>query len=202
MQEVTPQLLKGDYDYALMQARIASLGEIYDFKSACPGCNAEGDRELNLNEVAVVEMPDPFDRELVYETSDGIICKFRHLHAYDVECLQDILEDQDDEIRQILALRLVEIDGTTPKKELSKKGRLGKDGNKKPTPEQHVAEAVRLINSVYELTHREKEEIRQKLGKMVGLPKLIVTNRCKPCRRTWSRRVAMEPSFFMAGSEV
>lgn len=200
-EEVAPKLLKGDYDYALLRSRMLSLGDIYDTTPTCPSCNEELELEVDLGDISTVDMPDPYARVLEYTTDDGIETVWRHVVAEDIDALADILEDKDDEIRQVMGLRLVSIDGITPRKELSKRGRLGRDGSKAPTPEQHTREAVRMLER-YEISHREKEQIRVKLNKMIGYPKLVVRHRCKFCRHGWNERLSMEPSFFTASSAV
>jgi len=197
---VVPKLLKGDYDYSLMRDRMLTLGDIYEYKRPCPSCNEENDLEVDLSEIETIDMPDPYDRLLSLTTDDGITMEFRNLDATDVDHLADVLEDQQDEIRQMLGLRLVSIDGITPRKALADRGRLGKDKDKEPTPEQHTREAVRLLEK-YEINHREREEVRSKLKKMIGYPKLLTKDRCKFCRRTWKHIIQMEPSFFKASSE-
>lgn len=198
--EVVPALLKGDYDYSMLRIRMLSLGDIYPFKDHCPKCNDENDLEVDLAGIETVDMPDPYFRQYTYSTQDEVDFEFRHLTALDLDHLGDILEDKEDEIRLTMGLRLVSVDGVTPKKELRKRGRLGKKGDKTPTPEQHTREAVRLIDKS-EVTHREKEEMRTAMTKAVGYPKLIVDSRCKACRARWKNRIQMAPSFFMVSSE-
>ncbi len=196
LEEVTPNLLKGDYDFALLRMRVATLTGTYKFRVACPRpkCLDESDQELDLDSIECVDMPDPLARRLTYTTEDGIELVFRHVLASDLDVLAEILEDQEDEIRQVLGLKLISLDGVTPKKSLEKRGR------KCVTDEQRIREAIRMLD-VAEINHREREEIRSKLEKMVGYPKLVFKARCKKCRASWQQRLKIEPSFFLTSSE-
>lgn len=196
MEEVAPKLMKGDYDYALLRMRVLTLNEVYKFSLMCPRtkCLSETPQELNLDEIECVDMPDPWARQLTYTTEDGLELVFRHLLASDIDVLAEILEDQEDELRQVLGLKLVSFEGVTPKKTLSKRGR------KCTTQEQHVREAIRILEQ-HEVNHREREEIRSKLEKMVGYPKLVFKAKCKTCRCSWQQRLKIEPSFFLPSSE-
>ena len=196
MEEVVPKLLKGDYDFALLRMRVITLGEVYKFKLQCPRaqCRDESDQQLDLDDIECVDMPDPWARRLTYTTEDKIELVFRHLEAEDIDTLAEILEDQSDEVRQLLGLKFVSMDGLTPAKSLAKRGR------KCNTPEQHVREAIRMLDAA-EINHREREEIRKKLEKMVGFPKLVFKAKCKSCRGQWQQRLKIEPSFFMPSSE-
>lgn len=194
--EVTPELLKGDYDYALLRMRVATLTGNYKFKIQChrSKCLDESDQELDLDGIECVDMPDPLARLLTYTTEDGMELVFRHIKASDLDVLAEIVEDQEDEIRQVLGLKLVSLDGLTPKKSLEQRGRKCK------TDEQRIREAIRMLE-VAEINHREREEIRTKLEKMVGYPKLIFKAKCKKCRASWQQRLRIEPSFFLTSSE-
>lgn len=195
-QEVAPKMMKGDYDYALLRMRVLTLTEIYKFKVQCPrnSCLDESAQELDLDEIECVDMPDPWDRRLVYRTEDDIEIVFRHVVAEDLDALSEIIEDQADEIRQVLGLKLVSFDGVTPAQSLKSRARKCK------TPEQHVREAVRMLEAG-EIVHSEREEIRKKLENMVGYPKLIFKAKCRSCRCQWQQRVKIEPSFFLTSSE-
>lgn len=195
-EEVAPKLLKGDYDYAMLRMRMLSLGPVYRFELPCPKKKScvDSKQELDLEGIELVDMPDPWARKLEYTTEDGVELVFRHLEAADIDILSEILEDQEDEIRQVLGLKLVSINGKSPSKSLKSRGRTCK------TPEQFVREAVRMIDSE-KLVHRVKEDIRKKLEKMVGLPKLIFKAKCPICRGQWMQRVQIGPSFFLTSSE-
>ncbi len=51
------KVLVGDRDYALMQIRIASWGDVYEFQAQCQACEATFGWELNLAELRVQELP-------------------------------------------------------------------------------------------------------------------------------------------------
>jgi len=199
--QVAPSLMKADYDYGLLRCRAMSLGPIFSIKETCPKCREENDFEIDLSDFKVNDMADPYARLLEWTTASGDLTVWRHLAARDIEAISDIVEDKDDEIRQVTALRLISINGETPKKGLLKRGRLGRDGDKEVTPELHVQEASRMLD-ILAIPHGEKEAIRKALAKMVGSVDTLMRHRCKFCRAGWGSRVSIGMSFFMASSEV
>ncbi len=190
IQEAVAGLEKGDFDWALIQIRILSLGATYEYPMICPSktCKFEGTYEYDLEEIDVIDMPDPKVRTFTYGTDDGMELVFRTLKARDMEDLADLMDDHEDQITKVLALQLVSIDGNTPVSELKKKGRKCKNAG------QHVREATRMMDTA-EIAHREKEEIRKGLRGIRGYPNRRVRQSCPECGTNFSHLIPIDYSF-------
>jgi hypothetical protein len=192
-----PQLEKGDFDYALIRLRILSLGEMYEYPQLCPNktCKFEGVYEYDLEEIDVVEMPDPHVRTVEYTTDDDRELVFRTLKAQDMEDLADLMKDPDDQISRILGLQLVSIDGVTPADELRKKGRKCKNAS------QQVRQAIRMMDEL-EIEHGEKEKIRKAIRAIIGYPDRKVRGVCPECGANFGHLLPIDYTFIVPSLEA
>lgn len=190
--EAVPKLEKGDFDWALIQLRILSLGEGYEYPMLCPNekCRCQRDYEYDLGNIEVIDMPDPHQTTFEYTTSDDAVLVFRTLKAGDMEALAELMQDRENEVERVLGFQLVSIDGRTPADELQKRGRKCKN------PAQHVQMAIKMMEDA-EIFHREREDIRKGLRNLRGYPNRRVKGTCPECRTNFWHLLPIDYSFIV-----
>ncbi len=196
IKDAVPKLEKGDFDWALIQLRILSLGPEYTYPQICPStkCKFQGTYSHDLEELEVIDMPDPRERQIEYDSEEGHHVVLRTLKAQDMQDLAELMKDPNDQITRILALQLVSIDDVTPEKALKDKGRKCKNAA------QHVRQATLMMNNI-QLPHREKEEIRKKIRALIGFPDRNVRGVCPECGTNFAHLLPIDYTFIVPSLE-
>lgn len=196
IKDAVPELEKGDFDWALIQLRILSLGADYTYPHICPSkdCRFQGTYEHDLESLEVIDMPDPRERQIDYDSDEGHQLVFRTLKAQDMQDLAELMKDPNDQITRILALQLVSIDSVTPEKALKDKGRKCKNAA------QQVRQATLMMNTI-ELPHREKELIRKKIRALIGYPDRKVRGVCPECGTNFAHLLPIDYTFIVPSLE-
>ena len=196
IEEAVPKLEKGDFDWILIQLRILSLGSEYTYPQICPNtrCNFQGEYVHDLEEIEVIDAPDPRQREIEYVSDEDHVLVFRTLKAQDMQDLAELMKDPEDQITRILALQLVSIDGVTPAKALSDKGRKCKNAS------QRVRQAIAMMDKI-ELPHREKEAIRKEIRKVIGYADRRVRGVCPECGTNFGHLLPIDYTFIVPSLE-
>lgn len=191
IKSVVEGLEKGDFDWILIRLRILSLGSDFEYPHICPNtaCRRQNDYSYDMDEIDVVDMPDPLQRTLDYTTRNGEDTVWRTLKAKDMEDLAEIMqESEENRINKVLALQLVSINGETPAAVLKKKGRKCKNSK------QHINAALKMIEEL-EILHGEREVIRKELRELRGYPNLNIRNTCTGCGTNFPTRIPIDYTF-------
>lgn len=186
--EVLPELLKGDYDWILIQLRILSLGSEYDYGVLCrnPRCNKESSHTFDLDNIEVIDMPDPMEREILWTSRGGSVLTFRHLRGSDTPIMEEIQQSNQDILGKTLAMHLVAVDGV-PVDQLLKHRKVKND-------RQRLNAAVKALDK-HVPSYGERTEIRVMLKNKLGKPDVDVISKCPHCAAEWTHRMPIDPGF-------
>jgi hypothetical protein len=195
--DIVAEMEKGDFEYILLRLRCLSLGTEYEYPMICPQkqCKNQSNYRVDLEDQEVVEAPDPRVRTYTHTLDTGEEMVFRTTKASDMDILSEMFDAGNDQLTRYLGLHLVNVDGTTPEDNLKKKGRKCK------TKKQHIAEAVRMIDSL-EVVHRVKEEIRVGLRSIKGYPDLKTRGTCPKCGTSFVHVIPINFSFIVPSLET
>lgn len=183
IEAAVPYMMKGDYDWALIQLRILSLKSLYEFSWICRNkdCGEQNDEEIDLDEIEVVEALDRAKRTFVYTSEDGVKAEFNYLRVKDTGVISEALESGERVLAKILANQLVSIEGQEPE---------GKTNAKR------IREGIKLLNK-HMPRYYDREECRKLLFGVKGGPDRVVISKCGKCPAKIRQKMPINPTFLL-----
>jgi hypothetical protein len=111
---ITKALTVGDRLFLVFAVRRVTIGDVYQFEAKCPHCNTVGDQAVDLGELEVKKMPDPYKRIFdVTLPNSGIAARFHPMTGVEEEKLEKINRKKTDSLSLALLMRL-EMLGDSP----------------------------------------------------------------------------------------
>lgn len=181
--QAVAHLTASDRMAALIAIRRISLGDFYDVKLRCPNSDKCGDESrfnLDLNDVELLMMDNPTEREYTDTLESGTIVQWHIMSAHDEEWLTTKQKKKEDLLTLNLLARVDKV-GDDDVGEMRKK--------KKTYPD--------ALKALKRLTISERNEIRALFDKAEGSVETEVDFKCPSCGYEWKADMDVgQPSFF------
>lgn len=176
LKKAASELTAPDRMAILLAIRRVSLGDFYDCKVTCPGCNVEQHTTLDLSEIEIIPMPDRMKRERVDVLSSGTEIKWHVTSAKDEEWQTEQAKKKVDVLSIGLLSRVDAING------------VGLD---------RVKEYKKAIDALKGLSIRDRSEMRSLFEREEGTVETNVEYKCDRCNHEWSAEMNVgQLSFF------
>lgn len=104
---VTKALTVGDRLFLIFAIRRVTIGDVYHFEAKCTHCNHVGDQAVDLSQLEVKKMPDPYKRifDVVLPNSQ-IPVRFHPMTGVEEEKLEQVNKKKTDSLSLSLLMRL------------------------------------------------------------------------------------------------
>jgi len=168
--------LSSDRTHLLIQLRIASVGDSYDFRTTCAGCRQHFNWTVKLNELDVKPVsPEGIQHvktgePLVISLPGGNQVKCRLLRGADEEFLSTSIKDESKTLSYHLARRIVEWNGKTHWRE--------------------------VLMAVEDMSSREADSLWDALDDIEGGVDTMFDIECPHCYRLQQMILPFEAGFF------